>query len=178
MNLSLPPHSASLPRKIVFDTNVLLSLFAFSDSQFAPLRAKIEVGEWLAYTDDDCLAEFRRVLAYPQFGFDQARQDKAYADYLALAHCLPISAKRDNAAAQPLPRCKDRDDQKFLELARDAEASWLLSSDKAVLRVGRAGRIRHLYEIIKPDEALRRVHAMKAEIDESDESDERAVNTP
>jgi hypothetical protein len=37
---------------VVFDTNVLVSLYVFADSRFAPLRARIESGEWLAITNE------------------------------------------------------------------------------------------------------------------------------
>jgi predicted nucleic acid-binding protein len=36
-----------------------------------------------------------------------------------------------------LPRCSDPDDQKFLALAQDAAADWLLTRDKAILRLKR-----------------------------------------
>jgi predicted nucleic acid-binding protein len=38
--------------RVVLDTNVLLSLFVFADSRYAPLRERLESGEWLALTDD------------------------------------------------------------------------------------------------------------------------------
>jgi predicted nucleic acid-binding protein len=38
-----------------------------------------------------------------------------------------------------LPRCKDRDDQKFLELARDTvKPTWLVTADKALAETGTA----------------------------------------
>ena len=50
----------ALDARVLFDTNVLLSLWVFADSRFAPLRACIDCGEWLALTDEHCLAEFKR----------------------------------------------------------------------------------------------------------------------
>ena len=38
---------------------------------------------------------------------------------------------------RPLPSCRDRDDQKFLELARHAGAAWLVSKDRELLRMAR-----------------------------------------
>jgi predicted nucleic acid-binding protein len=46
--------------RIVFDTNVLLSLFVFKDSRFAPLRGEVVSGRWIALTSAPCLAEYRR----------------------------------------------------------------------------------------------------------------------
>ena len=36
-----------------------------------------------------------------------------------------------------LPQCRDRDDQKFLELAHRAQADWLVSKDRELLRMAR-----------------------------------------
>jgi predicted nucleic acid-binding protein len=36
-----------------------------------------------------------------------------------------------------LPVCTDKDDQKFLELARDANATILITKDKALLKLAR-----------------------------------------
>jgi uncharacterized protein len=47
----------------------------------------------------------------------------------------PTPAPAENA--RPLPKCKDRDDQKFLELAHAAQADWLVSKDRAVLKLAR-----------------------------------------
>ncbi|HEY1610523.1 MAG TPA: PIN domain-containing protein, partial [Paraburkholderia sp.] len=38
---------------------------------------------------------------------------------------------------KPLPQCKDRDDQKFLELAHASGAAWLVSKDRAVLKLAK-----------------------------------------
>ncbi len=138
-------------KRVVFDTNVLVSLYVFADSRFAPLRARIEGGEWLALTNAACLGEFRRVLGYPQFALSDERQQEALTAYGARAVC-------HDAAPQPpaadLPRCKDRDDQKFLELARDAGAEWLVTADKALLRLARRDRLRGLFRILTPEAAL------------------------
>ncbi|AJY43976.1 PIN domain-containing protein [Burkholderia humptydooensis] len=43
----------------------------------------------------------------------------------------------DDAPPRPLPKCRDRDDQKFLELAYAARADWLVSKDRALLKLTR-----------------------------------------
>lgn len=138
-------------RKVVLDTNVLVSLYVFADSRFAPLRARMECGEWQAFTDDACLAEFRRVLGYPLFALGAERQEAACAAYEASVTPLP-GLRREPAAA--LPRCRDRDDQKFLELARDAGADFLITADKDLLRLARRDRLRGLFRILTPEAAL------------------------
>jgi predicted nucleic acid-binding protein len=49
-----------------------------------------------------------------------------------------------------LPVCKDRADQKFLEIARDAGASVLITKDKALLKLAaleRAG----MFKVLVPE---------------------------
>lgn len=139
------------PRRVVLDTNVLVSLYVFVDSRFAPLRARIDSGEWQAITNAACFGEFRRVLGYPLFALTQQQQADALAAYAArvIHHdgLLP-------AAAVPLPRCKDRDDQKFLELARDSGANWLVTADKDLLRLARRDKLRGLFRILTPETVL------------------------
>jgi predicted nucleic acid-binding protein len=50
-----------------------------------------------------------------------------------------------------LPRCRDADDQKFLEVARDAGAMLLISRDKALLRVDRHSLVREMFRIRTPE---------------------------
>lgn len=142
--------------RVVFDTNVLLSLFVFADSRFALLRGAVAAGRWTALTSAPCLAEYRRVLAYPLFDLSAERQASAYADYLALVRMVDNLPLAPQSAAE-LPRCKDRDDQKFLELARDGAAHWLVTADKMLLRLRRGRRLEHLFRILTPDEALAQV---------------------
>lgn len=147
---SAPVSFARQARRVVLDTNVLVSLYVFADSRFAPLRARIESGEWQAVTDEPCLAEFRRVLGYPLFALTEAQQEDALSAYAGQA----LHHRNATPAATPLPRCKDRDDQKFLELARDCAADWLVTADKALLRLARRDRLRGLFRILTPEAAL------------------------
>ena len=149
---SAPVLLSGPPRKVVFDTNVLVSLYVFSDSRFAPLREKVEGGEWLALTSDACLEEFRRVLGYAMFALTPERQRDALCAYSRQARCVPAVANGVDCA--DLPRCKDRDDQKFLELARDGAAVWLVTADKALLKLARRERLRTLFHILTPEAAL------------------------
>ncbi len=138
-------------RRVVLDTNVLVSLYVFADSRFAPLRGRIESGEWQAVTNDACCGEFRRVLGYPMFALTGDQQQAALAAYSAF---VTQFAGPSAAVSVSLPRCKDRDDQKFLELARDGKAELLVTADKALLRLARRDRLRGLFRILTPDAAL------------------------
>lgn len=138
------------PRRVVLDTNVLLSLWVFRDSRFAPLRAELAGGRWRALTDEACRGEFRHVLRYPLFALDAQRQEAILADYMGLAE--QVNDRPAPAAA--LPACRDPEDQKFLELARDGRAEWLVTSDKALLKLARRRRLDGLFRILRPEEAL------------------------
>jgi putative PIN family toxin of toxin-antitoxin system len=151
------PFPEDRPLRVVFDTNVLLSMFVFADSRFAPLRAEVDAGRWLAFTRADCLEEFRRVLDYAMFKLEPERQLAAYAAYVAIA--LQPEAEL-LAEATVLPKCKDKDDQKFLELARDIRADWLVSSDKALLKLNR--KLIGRYRVLKPEQALKELAASAA----------------
>ena len=152
--------AGTLPLRVVFDTNVLLSLWVFADSRFAPLRALVHKGHCIALTDEPCLAEFRRVLGYEQFRLSGERQAQIYADYAATAE----SVAAPKTLLVPLPRCSDRDDQKFLELARNASAGWLVTADKALLKMARRNKLAGLFHICTPDAALTRLGAVTPEI--------------
>ena len=48
------------------------------------------------------------------------------------------------------PRCRDPDDQKFLDLAASSGARWLLSRDDHLLSLARRTRRDGLFEIVTP----------------------------
>ncbi len=143
------PFCLPRPLRVVLDTNVLVSLWLFADSRYLPLRAALDDGRWLALANEAVFGEFARVAAYPQFGASAALQQDALADYRRLART--VDAPPDGA---PLPRCRDADDQKFLELARDGGADWLVTSDKDLLRLARRQKLAGLFRILTPDAAL------------------------
>ncbi|WP_028226281.1 PIN domain-containing protein [Paraburkholderia ferrariae] len=124
---------AALP--VVLDSNVWLDIIVFDDPHTRPIRAGLESGALRALIDARCRAEFTYVLDYPQFAGRGVEKAEAIAAIARLAcEIVPPELPED---ARPLPPCKDRDDQKFLELARAAGAAWLVSKDRAVLKLAR-----------------------------------------
>jgi len=114
---------------VVFDTNVALALEVFGDPRLAALKARWDRDEITALADTETLAEFERVLRYPDIRIDEARAAAAAQRYRCRCTVVPFTS-----AVQPaLPRCRDPDDQKFLLLAQRAGADWLLTRDKALL---------------------------------------------
>jgi predicted nucleic acid-binding protein len=83
--------------------------------------------------DESCLRELRTVLRYAKFGLDEAQAAVLYGEYCARIEMLPLPESRDTTQ----PRCRDREDQKFFDLAVRAGADLLVSRDRALLRLGR-----------------------------------------
>ncbi|MGL1834007.1 PIN domain-containing protein [Rhodocyclaceae bacterium SMB388] len=136
-----------LPTRLVLDTNTVLALWHFEDPALLGLRRMIDTGHLELATRVDALEELRRVLAYRQFAIDAGRQSDILDAYRL--RCVQI---RDEPATMPiLPPCRDPDDQKFLEIARDAGASRLLSRDKLLLRLNRHRLVRPLFGIVTPE---------------------------
>lgn len=127
-----------MPR-VVLDSNVWIDILVFDDQATRPIRAALERGELDAVIDSRCLAELTHVLDYPQFVARAVDKSAALATVTALATLMseqaPDSATPETSA--PLPKCKDRDDQKFLELAQTAKADWLVSKDRALLKLNK-----------------------------------------
>ena len=132
---------------VVLDTNVVLSLWMFEDPALARLRAAVESGFLRPVSREDCLGELVRVLAYSQFAQTPERQAEISAAYRA--RCTLVAAAASPAGE--LPACLDRDDQKFLELARDSGARALLTRDKLVLKLSRRPVIAARFAILTPE---------------------------
>jgi putative PIN family toxin of toxin-antitoxin system len=135
-----------LPKRIVLDTNVCLDLFVFQDPRRADLLAAIESGAVEAVTRADCRKEFLFVLSYPHLKLtDETRPHcAARFDQLIKLVAPPVSEAL-------LPVCSDREDQKFLELARDAEADILITKDKALLKLAKRLSKAGMFRVIQPE---------------------------
>lgn len=138
-----------IPKRIVLDTNVCLDLFVFRDPRWAALFAALKDGSVEAVTRADCRMEWQVVLGYPRFALDAECQARCAAEFDALITCLPEPAS--GLATVRLPICSDADDQKFLELARDASASLLVTKDKALLKLARKTARAGMFSIISPE---------------------------
>ena len=146
------PRADGQPLRIVLDTNVVLDLVVFRDPGAAHLRAAIEARRVSLLTSGECLAELKRVLAYPEFKRNPAEQGAAYDWYATRAELVAP------ASIEPLlPRCRDEDDQKFLDLAWFAGAEHLVTKDKVLLELAR--RVANLgrFTLLLPAELAERL---------------------
>jgi uncharacterized protein len=119
---------------IVLDTNIVLDWLVFEDGGMPELMAAINAREVVIASNQACIDELIRVLAYPVFKLDQAAQTEALEKYLSYVQITP---ERASMLGQ-VPRCRDKDDQKFLDLAAHARAAALISKDNAVLGLTRS----------------------------------------
>ena len=114
---------------IVIDTNIVLDAFVFDDPGSDALKAALEGRQirWLATRP--MRDELERVLAYPlivrRLLRGQRGADEVLAQFDAKAEIVEVAARA------PM-RCRDPDDQKFVDLALAHKAA-LLSKDRALL---------------------------------------------
>lgn len=137
-----PPQPAA--RAVVLDTNVVLDLLVFRDPSTAALLQALTAGRlrWLALPS--MRAEFARVLDYPHLAAWRAQHDRPAPAALAAFDALAQAA----AAVAPAPvRCRDPDDQPFLDLAV-AHRALLLSKDRDVLAT-RTNLARYSVEVLQ-----------------------------
>lgn len=152
-----------IAKRVVLDTNVCLDLFFFHDARWALMLAALKDGTIEAVTRDDCRTEWRIVLDYPHLGLDNAGKAQCASEFDSLVTCIPTVPP--SAAQVCLPLCSDPDDQKFLELARDAQAATLITKDKALLKLARKTAVAGLFSIVRPDAWIRADAAHAAPIE-------------
>ncbi len=123
--------------EVVLDTNVLLALWIFDDPEVAPLRASLEAGTLSPVRSAETDAELAEVLARPAL-FNITPECQA-----ELQQAWQARARLVTGVVAALARCRDPLDQKFVDLAVTVGARWLITRDKALLKLNRKlkGRI-------------------------------------
>ena len=121
--------------KLVIDTNILLDLLVFDDQRAHPLRAALNESQVIALGSSYTVAEFLDVIARPQFNLDREAQTKAHQQLLAW-----LTLEHDEAVETAPWKCKDKDDQIYLNLAFSHRPCTLLSKDKQVLKLAKRAR--------------------------------------
>ena len=139
-----------VPARLVLDTNIWLDWLVFDDPGIFALRKAVVAGHAEVCIDEACLSELARVLGYPLFA--TVLDTGVQAAHLAAATKVARMLNRQHTAYEvhALPTCRDPDDQKFLELARDCGASHLVTKDKALLELARRKRKPMSFRILKP----------------------------
>jgi len=124
--------------RLVLDTNVWLDWLVFDDPAIAPIRAAVAANRAEVFIDAACEAELERALGYDlgrKFTLDAKAQGACLAECRRVAR--RIEPALPGAECAGLPRCRDKDDQKFLEAALAAGAHFLVTKDRALLELAR-----------------------------------------
>lgn len=122
--------------RIVLDTNVLLDWLVFDEPSVRGLGQAIERGEFLWLHCEAMRTEFEHMVRHPSLARWEPDVD----------HCIGAPARLGRSVDTPAPghrptlRCTDADDQVFVDLALAHRARWLVSRDRAVLKLARRAR--------------------------------------
>ena len=140
--------------RLVLDTNVWLDWLVFDDRDTAPIRNAVALKTAAIFMDAACEAELERVLGYP-FGKNTLDPGER-VEYLAKCRrqCNQLNGRLSLDEKASLPRCRDPDDQKFLEAALLARADMLVTKDRALLELARRKTRSVPFGIVRPTEVF------------------------
>ena len=126
-----------MSRRVVFDTNTVLSALLFANGRLSWLREHWRTGGCVPLLSRETAAELTRVLAYPKFRLPPADRHELLAD--VVPYCEVVEVTRSCAVV-----CRDGKDQPFLDLAQSGKAELLISGDRDLLAL--AGKTRYAIE--------------------------------
>jgi predicted nucleic acid-binding protein len=129
----------------VLDTQVVLDWLVFREPAVQPLASRLEAGavRWLlAPTLAD---ELMQVLERPFLARWMSDLSGVRAAVARWAHRVddPPPVGRPDIH----PRCRDVDDQKFIDVGLHHRAAWLVTRDRALLALARTTRSRGLWVV-------------------------------
>lgn len=140
------PYASAMPIAVL-DTNVVLDWLVFGNPQLAALRTAIEFGHCRWAATAAMREELASVLMRPRFEPWRTAAPRLWADWHR--HCVELPTPAPGVPTSRL-RCTDPDDQKFIDFAARCGARWLVSRDRAVLKL--APRLREFgVEVCTPE---------------------------
>jgi predicted nucleic acid-binding protein len=134
------------PPRAVLDTNVVLDWLVFANPAVRSIAQAVESGRLRWVATIEMRAELAEVLRRGLPRDPLLDADRIWSTWSACAHI------EDNPPPAPLAaplRCTDPDDQKFIDFALH-RADWLITRDRAVLRLARRALPRGL-AILTPE---------------------------
>ncbi|MFK7965091.1 MAG: putative toxin-antitoxin system toxin component, PIN family [Burkholderiaceae bacterium] len=132
-------------KTLVLDTNAWLDWLVFADPQTALLGQQFDEGRLTLPASPSGRAEFVDVISRDKFRLDHGQQSDCIDRY---DHCCQMLPNGREAGRHTKLRCSDPDDQQFLELAVGAKAGWLLTRDRALLKLARRAWRDHQFRIL------------------------------
>jgi putative PIN family toxin of toxin-antitoxin system len=136
------------PLRVVLETNVVLSALLFSRGRVSWLRGAMRAGTVVPVVSRVTVQELVRVLEYPKFALSHDDREELLADFLPFAEIFPGSLPSLEHV-----KCRDPDDQIFLELAIAAGADAVVTGDADLLALAGNTEV----SILTPAEFRRRV---------------------
>ena len=115
-----------LGHRFIADTNLIISRLLLPDSKPAKAFIKAQKGGDMLVSDST-LSELAQVLARPKFDKYLSQEDRKRFFTLIAPLCIKIDI------VQTITACRDSKDNKFLELALNGSADFILSGDKDLL---------------------------------------------
>jgi len=115
-------------RRLVLDTNILDSALLFQNGHLAWLRRSWQTRRISPLLCRATTDELLRVLAYPKFRLDRNQITALLGDLLPYAETVDRPAPAPEA-----PRCRDPDDQVFVDLLVATGADALVTGDDDLL---------------------------------------------
>ncbi len=130
--------------RIVVDTNVLLSGIFYEKGNESQILGLVLDDNAILLAGLDTLEELREALARPKFKLTPIESLAIFQIILSKSEIL-LNIRE---AAE---KCRDRDDQKFLDLANTGSADYLVTGDRDLLDIQRVGltRIRTSAQLIR-----------------------------
>ena len=117
---------------VVLDTNILLDILVFDDQRAHPLRGALTNKTIDAVATAQTIEEFQDVISRPQFDLSLEQQKEIDLQWQTWSRIL------DDVSIEVAPwKCKDRDDQVFINLAYSLRPAILISKDKLVLKIAK-----------------------------------------
>ena len=115
-------------RRLVLDTNVVLSALHFHTVSLSWLRAAWREERLRPLVSQQTAAELIDILAYPKFRLSEDDQKHLLDDYLPWCETVVVPDPPPE-----VPRCRDPSDRPFLELAVAGQADALVTGDGDLL---------------------------------------------
>ncbi|RQP21175.1 PIN domain-containing protein [Piscinibacter terrae] len=147
MTSSADPTATDTVPSLVLDTNVVLDWLVFRHPSCSSLSGHLESGRLRWIVSANLRGELEHVLAR---GVAQAYVPDLPLIWSAWDRLASTAEPRSLQGPASRVRCTDPDDQKFIDLALAHGARWLLSRDRAVLKLARRTRPLGL-EVLTPE---------------------------
>lgn len=128
--------------KVVIDTNVFISGFGWDGKPESVLQL-VEIGSIANFITSETFEELKRVISYPKLKFSSSLQTKILE--FAFSYSQFVNSGRTVSLIK-----EDPDDNRFIECALSAHATFIISGDPHLLKLGEFEDIR----IVGPAEFL------------------------